>query len=170
MLTGENLEMIEKIGWTESQPVEVTGSPAPLPGPGLKQVLELGLSDPPKPGAALWIWLRGDQEPRAANVPVSDLPADAAPQFEPARRTLAGRTAGATRSSKISAGNQSVSRRKSGGDPDVEPTERRIARSNPFPAPLPAMRRFATRAIPLHDQMGRIPRRRRLASEGSSSH
>jgi hypothetical protein len=89
-LTGENLEMIQKIGWTEGEPVEVTGLPAPLPGPGLKQVLELGLSDPPKPGAALWIWLRGDQEPRAANIPVSDLSADtAAPQFEPARRALA---------------------------------------------------------------------------------
>ena len=89
-LTGENLEMIEKIGWTESQPVEVTGSPAPLPGPGLKQVLELGLSDPPKPAAALRIWLRGDQEPRVANIRVSDFPVDAAAsQPECARRAPA---------------------------------------------------------------------------------
>jgi hypothetical protein len=88
-LTGENLEMIQKIGWTESEPVEVNGLPAPLPGPGLKQTLELGLSDPPKPGATLWIWLRGDQEPRAANIRVSNLLADAEPQPERARRALA---------------------------------------------------------------------------------
>jgi hypothetical protein len=89
-LTGENLEMIQKIGWTDSEPVEVTGLPAPLPGPGLKQALELGLSDAPKPGAALWIWLRGDQEPRAASIQLPDLRADTAPpRFEPPRRLLA---------------------------------------------------------------------------------
>jgi hypothetical protein len=89
-LTGENLEMIQKIGWTENDPVEVTGLPAPLPGPGLKQALELGLPDPPKSGAALWIWLRGDRDPRAATIPVPDLPAHtAAPQSEPAPRALA---------------------------------------------------------------------------------
>ncbi len=36
-LTGTNLEMIEKLGWDESNPVDLSGLPAPLPGPGLKQ-------------------------------------------------------------------------------------------------------------------------------------
>ena len=86
-LTGENLEMIQKIGWSETDPFEVTGLPMPLPGPGLKQALEFGLPDPPKPAGPLWIWLRGDRDPRAANIPASGLPADpAAAQSEASRK------------------------------------------------------------------------------------
>jgi hypothetical protein len=65
-LTGENLEMIQKLGWTENEPVDVATLPTPLPGQGLKQSIELKLADPPKPDATLWVWLRGDQQARAA--------------------------------------------------------------------------------------------------------
>src|SRR5258708_5950728 len=42
-LTGENLEMIQRIGWTESEPVDVTVLPIPLPRPGLKQSIAVSL-------------------------------------------------------------------------------------------------------------------------------
>ena len=58
-LTGENLEMIQKLGWEEGNPVDVSNLPAPIPGPGLKQSLEISLPDPPNPGAVLLVWLRG---------------------------------------------------------------------------------------------------------------
>jgi hypothetical protein len=73
-LTGENLEMIQKVGWTEAEPVEIAALPSPLPGPGLKQTLALGLADPPKPDAALFIWLRGDRDPRAAAIAAPRIP------------------------------------------------------------------------------------------------
>jgi hypothetical protein len=78
-LTGENLEMIQKLGWTESDPVDVSSLPMPLPGPGLKQSVELNLPDPPKPDATLWVWLRGDQQGRAATIKAPPLPSPAPP-------------------------------------------------------------------------------------------
>jgi hypothetical protein len=82
-LTGENLEMIQKIGWTESEPVDVTVLPMPLPGPGLRQSMAVSLPDPPKADATLWIWLRGDRQGRAASIQAPVLPVAAAP-LEPA--------------------------------------------------------------------------------------
>jgi len=67
-VTGENLEMIQRAGWSEGDAVDVTSLPSPLPGPGLRQTLVLGMSDPPPTGATLFVWLRGDREPRRANV------------------------------------------------------------------------------------------------------
>ena len=80
-LTGENLEMIQRIGWTEIEPVDATVLPIPLPGPGLKQSMTVSLPDPPKPDATLWIWLRGDRQGRAASIqapvlPVAGMPLD----------------------------------------------------------------------------------------------
>jgi hypothetical protein len=79
-ITGENLEMIQRIGWTEGEPVDVTGLPIPLSGPGLKQSIAARLPDPPKPDATLWIWLRGDPQGRATNIPAPLLPANPPPR------------------------------------------------------------------------------------------
>lgn len=73
-LTGANLEMIQKLGWDESDAVDVAGLPAPLPGPGLKQSIGISLPDPPDAGATLCIWLRGDKQGRAATIKAPDLP------------------------------------------------------------------------------------------------
>ncbi len=73
-IMGENLEMIQKIGWTESDPADVVVLPMPLPGPGLKQSLAINLPDPPRPDATIWIWLRGDKQGRAANIAAPPLP------------------------------------------------------------------------------------------------
>jgi hypothetical protein len=67
-LTGQNLEMIAKAGWDENEGVDLTSLPAPLPGPGLKQSVEVVLPDPINPQGVLYVWLRGDQKGRATTV------------------------------------------------------------------------------------------------------
>jgi hypothetical protein len=67
-LTGQNLEMIEKLGWDDRNGQDVSGLPAPLPGPGLKQSMQLALPDPTNPGAAVYVWLRGDNQGRATTI------------------------------------------------------------------------------------------------------
>lgn len=81
-LTGTNLEMIEKLGWDDTSAVNVPGLPAPLPGPGLKQSLQINLPDPPSTDDTLYVWLRGDKTGRATTIKAPELPApppDAAP-------------------------------------------------------------------------------------------
>ncbi len=73
-LTGQNLEMIEKAGWDEKNGVELSGLPVPLPGPGLKQSVEVVLPDPVDPEAVLYVWLRGDGQGRASSVHAPPLP------------------------------------------------------------------------------------------------
>ncbi|HEY3838476.1 MAG TPA: Ig-like domain repeat protein [Bryobacteraceae bacterium] len=67
-LTGQNLEMIDKVGWNSSAGLAISGLPTPLPGPGLKQSLQFNLPDPPSPGARLYIWMRGDQQGRESSI------------------------------------------------------------------------------------------------------
>jgi hypothetical protein len=81
-LTGQNLEMIEKSGWDENNGTELTSLPEPLPGPGLKQSVQLILPDPLNPQAVLYLWLRGDQQGRATTrqaPPLPSVPATPAP-------------------------------------------------------------------------------------------
>lgn len=73
-LTGQNLELIAKLGWDEKTGTEVSGMPAPLPGPGLKQSTEVDLPDPPAAGSTLYIWLRGDAQARATTLTAPALP------------------------------------------------------------------------------------------------
>lgn len=71
-LTGENLETIEKAGWSPDLPLLVIDLPLPVPNDGAKQSLHLHL---PSPGAdaQFYIWLRGESKPRATRIP--DIPA-----------------------------------------------------------------------------------------------
>ena len=73
-LTGQDLEMIQKLGW-DDRGVDVSGLPTPLPGPGLKQEIDINLPDPPAGEAALFVWLRGDKQGRAATIKAPALPA-----------------------------------------------------------------------------------------------
>jgi hypothetical protein len=62
-LTGQNLETIEKLGWSpdQSQPVDTL----PLPtADGQKQKLDTPIPPPPDAGAQLFIWLRNETKPR----------------------------------------------------------------------------------------------------------
>ena len=82
-LTGENLEMIQRLGWAESDGVDVAGLPTPLAGQGLKQTLEVKLPDPRQADDRLWVWLRGDEHGRTTTIKAPELPAPPAPP-EPA--------------------------------------------------------------------------------------
>jgi hypothetical protein len=73
-LTGENLEMIAKLGWDDVHAGEVSDLPEPLPGPGMKQSIGINLPDPPDSESKLYVWLRGDQQGRLATIPPPALP------------------------------------------------------------------------------------------------
>ncbi len=66
-LIGRNLETIEKTGWSPDQGTAVAALPQPL-GDGRRQKLEVRLTQPPSPDAALYVWLRGDSKPRVTTV------------------------------------------------------------------------------------------------------
>ena len=78
-ITGQNLEMIEKLGWDETTAVAVSNLPAGVPGPGLKQSLSIRLPDPPQPDAMLDVWLRGDHQGRTTTIKAPVLPAPPPP-------------------------------------------------------------------------------------------
>jgi hypothetical protein len=86
-LTGTNLELIEKLGWEAANAVTVSELPAPLPGPGLKQSIDVNLPDPAVPDANLYVWLRGDKQARATTFKAPALstpaPSPAAPAAAP---------------------------------------------------------------------------------------
>ncbi len=63
-LTGQNLETIEKAGWSEETVEPIPDLPLPIPGEGQRQKLQLRLPSPPGPRAPLYIWLRTESKPR----------------------------------------------------------------------------------------------------------
>jgi hypothetical protein len=69
ILTGQNLETIERTGWEAAHGNSVIGLPTPLPGEGQKQSLKIKLPWPsPAPHAPLFIWLRGTKQALATTV------------------------------------------------------------------------------------------------------
>lgn len=78
-LTGTNLELIAKLGWGAANAVTVSALPAPLPGPGLKQSIDVSLPDPPAPGGDLYVWLRGDKQARPTTIKAPPLSAPPLP-------------------------------------------------------------------------------------------
>jgi hypothetical protein len=63
VLTGQNLETIERAGWDVQRGNGVLGLPTPLPGEGQKQSLKIKMPWPsPAPHAPLFIWLRGARQ------------------------------------------------------------------------------------------------------------
>ncbi len=72
VLTGRDLEMIQKAGWNQNDGTEVPGLPVPIEGQ--KQQLRITLPDPPAPQATLYIWLRGEKEARTTTIKAPVLP------------------------------------------------------------------------------------------------
>jgi hypothetical protein len=68
ILTGSNLEMIEKLGWDTNVGSDVNGMPTPLPGMGQQQSLTASLQEPPSSHAALFVWLRGEKTGRTTSI------------------------------------------------------------------------------------------------------
>ncbi|MBV8895681.1 MAG: hypothetical protein JO051_04150, partial [Acidobacteriaceae bacterium] len=88
-ITGQNLEMIQKVGWDASNGVNVTDLPNPIPGPGQKQTLTLTLPPVPSSAAYLNLWLRGDESGRATTIKAPPAPAAAPPAPSNATQTKA---------------------------------------------------------------------------------
>lgn len=65
-LTGENLETIEKTGWSPDQGKAVDQLPQPLDGG--RQRLEIRIPAQPDPSTPLYLWLRGEEKPRLTSV------------------------------------------------------------------------------------------------------
>lgn len=66
ILKGQDLETIEKTGWTGQNGLPVQAIPTPAPGEPGKQVLKVALPWPaPAPHAPVFVWLRGETEGRA---------------------------------------------------------------------------------------------------------
>ncbi len=69
VLTGQDLEMIEKTGWDADHGLSVSGLPTPIAGESQKQSLKVKLAWPsPVPHAPLFVWLHGDAQGRATTV------------------------------------------------------------------------------------------------------
>lgn len=76
-LTGYDLEMIGEAGWEADSGTNVADLPAPIPGEGQKQTLQIELPNPPGAKAPLFIWLRGETAGRATTILGPVLPASA---------------------------------------------------------------------------------------------
>jgi hypothetical protein len=69
VLTGEDLETIEKTGWGPESGVEVTALPSPVAGQARKHTLKTGMPWPsPAPRSPLFVWLRGEAAARKTSV------------------------------------------------------------------------------------------------------
>jgi hypothetical protein len=67
-LTGQNLETIDKVGWSATGGEAVTQLPLPIVGEAQKQTLQIRIAPPPDPQGPLYIWLHGESAPRVAKV------------------------------------------------------------------------------------------------------
>lgn len=66
IITGHDLETIEKTGWASDAGLEIGDLPRPIAGQGQKQSLKIALPWPaPAPHTPLYIWLRGEAQGRA---------------------------------------------------------------------------------------------------------
>jgi hypothetical protein len=65
VLTGQDLELIERTGWDQEHGLSVDGLPKPVAGAGQKQSLRIVMPWPsPAPRSPLFVWLRGESEGR----------------------------------------------------------------------------------------------------------
>lgn len=68
VLTGRDLQLIEKAGWGTTGGEPVQGIPTPVPGSAREQTLNIAVAwPPPSPKAPLYIWLRGEDQARKTN-------------------------------------------------------------------------------------------------------
>jgi hypothetical protein len=67
-IIGQNLETIEKTGWSTDQEQPVDALPLPVPGEARKQKLQIHIPLPPNSHSPLYVWLRGESKPRATNI------------------------------------------------------------------------------------------------------
>jgi hypothetical protein len=68
ILTGRDLQLIEKTGWNAQDGYPVQGIPTPLAGNPQGQTLKIALPwPPPSPQAPLYVWLRAERQGRKSD-------------------------------------------------------------------------------------------------------
>lgn len=87
VLTGMNLEMIQKVGWDDKNGADITELPSPVPGQGQKQSLSVTMPEQSGPPANLYLWLHGDSAGRMTTIknpaPVAAPPVPVSPKLPP---------------------------------------------------------------------------------------
>lgn len=69
VLTGNNLQVIDKTGWSPDKGYPVQGIPTPVRGNPQEQTLKIEMSwPPPSPQAPIYVWLRGESTGRATSI------------------------------------------------------------------------------------------------------
>jgi hypothetical protein len=68
ILTGQNLETIEKVGWSVDHPEPVTALPLPDSNDAQRQRLEIHVPLPPESHSPLYVWLRTESTARITKV------------------------------------------------------------------------------------------------------
>ncbi|MGH9683573.1 MAG: hypothetical protein ACRD4S_08190 [Candidatus Acidiferrales bacterium] len=67
-LTGQDLQTIEKTGWTSQNGENVPGIATPVPSAPGEQTLKIAMHwPPPSPHAPIYVWLRGETQARLTN-------------------------------------------------------------------------------------------------------
>ena len=65
ILTGQDLQIIDKVGWNRKTGYPITGIPTPVSGNSGLQTLKIQLPwPPPAPQSAVFVWLRGETQGR----------------------------------------------------------------------------------------------------------
>jgi hypothetical protein len=67
-LVGQNLETIEKIGWTDAESFPMTALPIAIASDSSRQSVDIEVAPPPSAEATLQVWLRGESQPRPTRV------------------------------------------------------------------------------------------------------
>lgn len=69
VLTGKDLQVIDKTGWSPDQGYPVQGIPTPVRGNPQEQTLKIEMSwPPPRPQAPIYVWLRGESKGRTTSI------------------------------------------------------------------------------------------------------
>ncbi len=69
VLTGRDLDIVEKVGWDPHNGVPVDSIPTPVPGKPAEQTLKVAVPWPsPAPHAPIYVWLRSEKEGRETSV------------------------------------------------------------------------------------------------------
>ena len=71
-LGGQDLQLVEKVGWSADNGAAVQEIPTPVPGSPQEQTLKIPVPwPPPSPKAPLYVWLRGESQARRTNAYVA---------------------------------------------------------------------------------------------------
>lgn len=124
-LAGQNLETIEKAGWSDQEGVAVPGLPLPVNGEWQKQTLEIPLPPPAPDQTQLYVWLRGESKARPTRIHAQVPPPPPPPQAARAPAdTAAPSKPEASAKAEAPARPASMEKPDAAGKPEISPPAR----------------------------------------------